>query len=72
MTVKRKSPSSPAGVSQVEILARFEQPLGYGLMKPIDGKSLDGALVEAWKALGLRSGDMVRLTLVRLTPGKEG
>jgi hypothetical protein len=64
--------ASSSALAQVEILARYEQPLGYGVLKPVDGKSLDAALVEAWNALGVRSGDVVRLTLVRLTPGKEG
>lgn len=60
---KSTKSATPAATKRVEIVVRYDQPLGYGVMNPVDGGSLDEALVRAWAALGVRKDDILVLTL---------
>lgn len=60
----------PASPARIEIPVVFSQPLGYRVLRPLEGDSLlDAALFRAVDALGAQPGDRLLVTVERMKGG---
>lgn len=63
---KRKPAAAPKTVlSRYSFECVFTQPLGYSILTPLDGRSMDAMLLDAGKALALERDERVTITVSR-------
>lgn len=63
--VDRIMAKAHARTSSVAVECVLEWPLGYWILRPLDGRTLDQKLMEAGEVLGLKSGEHVVVTVAR-------